>query len=157
MYSQSARAFIGKGEMRTAILTFAVAAVAAQTSPPPPAPTINYATMLTALFQQTDVTKDGALSFLEFTDAAGKLGIKPEILTLHGQSYQQFFTAVDADGSGTLTKEEFAYVVLPPSNTTLRFTRPDTESSILRSPTSCRLSRFAARRFGQTGVCTRSP
>ena len=142
--------------MRTAILTFAVAAVAAQTSPPPPGPTIDYATMLTALFQQTDVNKDGALSFLEFTDAAGKLGVKPEILTLHGQSYQQFFNAVDADGSGTLTKEEFAYVVLPPSNTTLRFTGPDTESS-MRSPTSCRLSRFAARRFGQTGVFTRSP
>lgn len=64
--------------------------------------------MLTALFQQTDVNKDGVLSYLEFTDAAGKLGIEPEILTLHGKSYRQFFDAVDADGSGTLTKEEFA-------------------------------------------------
>lgn len=87
------------------MLTVAVAAVAAQT--------VDYSTMLTALFKQTDVNKDDALSYLEFTDAAAKLGIKPEILTLHNTSYQVFFNAVDADGSGTLTKEEFAGAIRP--------------------------------------------
>ena len=92
---------LGK-ESSSAMLAFMAAGVAAQS--------VDYSTMLGALYQQTDVNKDGALSFLEFTDATGKLGVKPEVFTLHSKSFQVFFDAIDSDGSGTVTQTEFACV-----------------------------------------------
>ena len=89
---------------RILLLALMAAGVVAQSS------TVDYSAMLAALFEQTDVDKDGALSFLEFTDAAAKLGVKPEVFTLHSQSYQTFFDAIDSDASGTVTQKELACV-----------------------------------------------
>ena len=84
--------------MRLAALLLATTSVYAQ----------DYTSLLNGLWEQSDKNADGVLSQAEFLTAAKKLDLKPTIFTSHGKSLETFYAAVDADGSGGLTKKELA-------------------------------------------------
>jgi len=89
-------------KLPTLLLACSAAATAAE---------IDYESMLSGLWEQTDTDGDGKLQLAEMKAALKKLDVSEASFTSHGQSATNFFNDMDTDSDGGLTTSELAGVV----------------------------------------------